>query len=298
MRVAYATYTEDPNDPDKDLDWPFVQAAAINQGLEISAHDWRQPADWGGFDVVMIRSTWDYSNHLNEFLNWAATVDSQTRLLNDLATITANTVKTYLQKLNTAGVSTIPTLYLPPAAELLQHQLDEIIAWLSRSGALAIKPSVDAGARFAGLARDLPMALKLIDRIHRIDRTAMVQPYLNAVDTEGEHAVVVIGGDISHAVKKRPALTQGGHGDGLALVEVNESLRSFCKSVAVGAVSSGLVANWSDLLYARIDAVPSPATPGGWQLMELELTEPALFFDKNPPGADRLITKLIELAQR
>jgi hypothetical protein len=294
MHIGYATYTEDPNDPDKDLDWVFVEKAALSRGIEISANDWRQPCDWGQFDAVVVRSTWDYSNHLEAFLRWATEVSAQTILLNDLKTITANTNKTYLEQLAHAGVVTIPTIYSPPAGEINPDQLTRISAWLSKSGALAIKPTVDAGARLAGLARDLPTSLKLITRIHKVSKTAMIQPYLTAVDSEGEHAVVVIGGEISHGVKKRPALTEGGHGDGLALVEIDDTLRSFCQVVANGAVKSGLTADWPDLLYARIDAVPNPASPHKWQLMELELTEPALFFDKYPPAAEVFVDALIK----
>jgi len=294
MHIGYATYTEDPNDPDTDLDWAFVHEAALNRNIEISAHDWRQPCDWGQFDAVVIRSTWDYSNHLPEFLKWASEVSSQSILLNDLATITANTNKKYLTNLNDVGVATIPTIYLPPQGELTPNQIEQINVWLSNSGKLAIKPSVDAGARLAGLARDLPTSLELIGRIHKVSKTAMIQPYLAAVDSDGEHAVVLLGGEISHAVIKRPALTEGGHGDGLALVDIDEGLRSFCKQVATGAVESGLTPDWSGLLYARIDAVPSPASPHGWQLMELELTEPALFFDKYPTAAGVFIDALTD----
>jgi hypothetical protein len=294
MRIGYATYTEDLNDPDPDLDWAFVNKAASSRNIEISAHDWRQPCDWGQFDAVVVRSTWDYSNHLPEFLKWASGVSAQSILLNDLATITANTNKKYLANLSDVGVATIPTIYLPPQGELGPDQITQINSWLSKAGKLAIKPSVDAGARLAGLARDLPTALERVEQIHKVSKIAMIQPYLMAVDSDGEHAVVLLGGEISHAVIKRPALTEGGHGDGLALVNIDEGLKSFCKQVAISAVKGGLTPDWSSLLYARIDAVPSPSSPLGWQLMELELTEPALFFDKCPSAAEVFIDALTD----
>ena len=99
----------------------------------------------------------------------------------------------------------------------------------------------------------------------------------------GEVAIVVIDGEISHAVKKIPALTIGGHGDAQAATLVTTEMREFVKKIAT------LIPNWSDLLYARVDVVP---TTQGLVLMELELTEPTLFFEQHPP-ASQLLAKAI-----
>lgn len=298
MRIGYATYTEDENDPDPDLDWPLVQRAAQLRNVEISAHDWRDSCDWGAFDVVLVRSTWDYSSRLEEFLSWARLVNSQTLLLNDLETIIANTNKRYLAKLGEAGASVIPTIYIPQTALAddsstleLESKVD---AWLARAGRVAVKPTVGAGARLAIAASDRYQVLDQVRAIHQAGKEAMVQPYQSTVDTEGEVAVVLIGGRVTHAVKKRPALTEGGHGDGLERVEITQDLLNFCTSIASAATAAQVTSNWSDLTYARIDAVPSSTAPLGWQLMELELTEPALFLDKHPDAAQDLIDLVIE----
>jgi hypothetical protein len=291
VSVAYATYHEDPSDPDPDLDWPLVREAAQSIGLDLVEQDWREPCDWSKFDLVLVRSTWNYSDHLDEFLHWAREVSQTTNLINDLGVVEANIDKGYLAKLATAGVETIPTLYLPNDTRNLPNDArNKATTWLTRAGALAVKPNVGAGARLAGRATTAHELDHLIEQIHDAGRIAMIQPYLNAVDTHGEVATVLINGEISHAVKKRPALSAGGHGDGLEQVEISNSLRALCDQVGAGAQRAGLVDDWGSLLYARVDAAPSATSPGGWQLMELELTEPALFFNLHPPAAQEFVT--------
>jgi hypothetical protein len=283
VSVAYATYHEDPSDSDPDLDWPLVREAAQSIGLDLVEQDWREPCDWSKFDLVLVRSTWNYSDHLDEFLHWAREVSKATNLINDLGVVEANIDKGYLAKLATAGVETIPTLYLS------HDTRNKATAWLTRAGALAVKPNVGAGARLAGRATTAHELDYLLEQIHDAGRIAMIQPYLNAVDTHGEVATVLISGEISHAVKKRPALSEGGHGDGLEQVQISDSLREFCDQVGAGAQRAGLVDDWGSLLYARVDAVPSATSPSGWQLMELELTEPALFLNLWPPAAEKFV---------
>ena len=283
MSVAYATYHEYPSDSDPDLDWPLVREAAQSIGLDLVEQDWREPCDWSKFDLVLVRSTWNYSQHLDEFLYRAREVSKATNLINELGVIEANIDKGYLAKLAAAGVETIPTLYLP------NDTRNKATAWLTRAGALAVKPNIGAGARLAGRATNAHELDYLIEQIHDAGRIAMIQPYLHAVDTHGEVATVLIDGEISHAVRKHPALSEGGHGDGLEQVEISDSLRAFCDQVGASAQRAGLVDDWGSLLYARVDAVPSATSPSGWQLMELELIEPALFLNLWPPAAEKFV---------
>ena len=48
----------------------------------------------------------------------------------------------------------------------------------------------------------------------------MVQPYVEAVDREGETALLYVGGELSHAVRKAALLTESGKpGEGLYVEE-------------------------------------------------------------------------------
>ena len=76
---------------------------------------WHVEASTGrAFDLVVIRSTWDYFDRLEEFLAWVDRVDSVTRIVNSPSVIRWNSHKGYLAELGAAGVPVLPSL--DPAA--------------------------------------------------------------------------------------------------------------------------------------------------------------------------------------
>ena len=68
-------------DPDEA---PLREALEVELGGgAVSVVHWHDPdVDWGRFDAALIRSTWDYVDHLDEYLAWADKVAEFTRLLN------------------------------------------------------------------------------------------------------------------------------------------------------------------------------------------------------------------------
>ncbi len=75
-------------------------------------------------------------------------------------------------------------------------------------GEVVVKPTISAGARDTGRfsACAHAGALALVARLREEGRTAMVQPYLPAVEEHGETAIVFIGGEISHVLRKGAVL--------------------------------------------------------------------------------------------
>lgn len=285
-KIAYVSAELNRVDPDPDLDWPIFKTACQDLPLLVDLVHWDDPAvDWAKYELVVIRSPWNYSEKRNEFVAWAQRVEAQTKLLNPAAIVKANTDKTYLAELS-EQISVIPTLFVPPG----QVNQDDIVELILQAGALAIKPNIGAGASLASRVTGTQEALTAISRIHQAGFIAMIQPYLTEVDKNGEVAIVVLGGEISHAVQKVPALTVGGHGDAQAVTEVTQVMRDFVQKISL------LIPNWNDLLYARVDVVP---TEQGLYLMELELTEPTLFFEQHPAAANRLAQIILDrLASR
>lgn len=275
MTTAYVSAALNLSDPDPDLDWDIFKQACQKIDLKVEKVYWNDNSvDWSKYDLVVIRSPWDYTSAREEFLTWARQVERQVVLLNNVEIIEKNTDKRYLLEL-ADFVPVIPTLFLEPG-QVNKEDLQELII---QAQALAIKPHIGAGASLAGRAESLSEATELIEKIHQAGRLAMVQPYLKEVDSIGEIAIVLIDGEISHAVKKVPALTRGGHGDAKELSAVTDEMRDFVAKLSKG------VANWQSLLYARVDVVP---TSDGLVLMELELTEPTLFFPQQPSAAEKL----------
>ena len=268
-RVALATSAELPGLADDD---GLLLAELLAAGLRAEPAVWDDPAvDWGAYDLVVVRSTWDYTLRRDEFLAWAAGVP---RLANPAPVLAWNTDKTYLRDLQDAGVPVVPTTFLAPGE-----------AYDPPPGPLVVKPAVSAGARDTQRYEDGRAGADLVARLHAQGRTAMVQPYLDGVDRHGETAVVVVDGAVSHGARKAPLLLPGAPDpdDDLATVTPREPSVA---EVAVAHAALAAVPHPGPLLYARVDLVPGPT--GEPTVLELELTEPSLFLRSGPGAAGRL----------
>ena len=115
---------------------------------------------------------------------------------------------------------------------------------------------------------------------------ALVQPYINAIETKGELSIVCIDGEASHVVRKVPAdgdfRSQEEHGAAIAAVDLDDRHRALARA-ALSALDA-------TPLYARVDAVDPD---DGLQIMELELIEPTLWFRWHPPAADVLAASIV-----
>ena len=267
-RIALATAAHLPQ---LDEDGPELLAALAAEDLHVDVQVWDDPAvDWSVYDLVVLRTVWDYWDKHEEFLAWTRAVP---RLLNAPSVIEWNTDKAYLGRLAEAGVPVVPTTYLT--------SLD---GWEPPSHRFVVKPSVSAGARDTaaydgGDARAVAHVEGLLAR----GKTVMVQPYLDAVDTDGETAVLVFEGVVSHAIRKGALLTPGG-GVG-APDDYRERIVARTptpEEVTLAQQVLAVVRGWGDeLLYARVDMLPGPV------LIELEVTEPSLFLQHSAGAAQR-----------
>jgi hypothetical protein len=276
-RVALVTCGELPDlDPDDRL----VLTPLAGLGIDVTPAVWDDPAvDWSAFDLVVLRSPWDYAPRRTEFLDWAGRVP---RLVNPAEVVRWNTDKRYLLGLREAGAPVVPTAFVEPGDD-----------WEpATDGEIVIKPTVGAGSVDTGrydLADDGHRALAQahVRRLQAVGRPVMVQPYLDAVDSYGETSLLWIGGRYSHAIRKGPLLT--GPDEGVEGLYREEDIAAREPSTAEREVAEKIVAampyDVADLLYVRVDLIPGPdGTP---VLLELELTEPSLFLGTDPGAAER-----------
>ena len=280
MKIAYVVGNEDPLDPDPDLDIPFATEAAAKLNIDLVFTNWNDKSiAWESFDAAIIRSAWDYVPVRDKFLQFAKTVETKTKLFNSHNVMSWNTDKKYLSVLEEKGVPIIPTKF----ASNIDDALPAINWAFEIADAIAIKPTVGAGARLAGKATTKDEAIEFVKRILEVNRTAIIQPYVSSVDDEGEKSIIVINGEISHVAKKVPALTKGGHGDAAGQLEITNEIREIVKNI------SNAVSEWNDLLFARVDVVRMNEK---LVLMELELTEPWLFMQFRPEAGIDLFKAL------
>ena len=280
MKIAYVVGNDDPVDPDPDLDIPFAKKAAQQLNIDLVFTNWNDKSiAWESFDAAVIRSTWDYVPVRDNFLQFAKNVETKTKLFNSYEVMKWNTDKKYLSILESEGVPIIPTKF----ASNIEEALPSIKWAFEKATAIAIKPTVGAGARLAGKATSEEEAIEYVKKIFEANRTAIIQPYISSVDDEGEKAIIVINGQISHVAKKVPALTKGGHGDAAGHLEITNEIRNIVKTI------SNAVSEWNDLLFARVDVVRMGEK---LVLMELELTEPWLFMQFRPEAGVELFKAL------
>ena len=130
-------------------------AALAARGVDAVDLPWDEPdetADWAGADLVVVRTTWDYTERRDAFLAWAARVEAGTRLQNPLAVLEWNSHKRYLVELAEAGVPVVPTTLLPQGRS----------PGPLPPGPLVVKPAVSAGG-----ARHPPRRRRRPRRGHR-----------------------------------------------------------------------------------------------------------------------------------
>ncbi|MBO1336856.1 RimK family alpha-L-glutamate ligase [Streptomyces sp. VRA16 Mangrove soil] len=283
--IALATYRPGPDQP-VDRDLPLLAAELESAGATASVVAWDDPqADWAAYDLVVVRSTWDYSWRRGEFLEWAARCAAVTRIANPVEVLRWSTDKRYLGELADAGVPTVPTAYVAPGDT----------PDLPRDRAFVVKPTSGAGARYA--ARYAPAerdaALRQLARMHTEGLTAMVQPYVEGIDVSGERAVLFYGGRFLHSIRKGAVLAEGVAFD--ARKVAHPSLEPWQPTEAECAVAERALAavpgGPEQLLYARVDLVDG--ADGQPCVMELELVEPNLFLTAVHPGSAPVVAEAI-----
>jgi hypothetical protein len=288
-----------------DEDMPPLVAALRALGAEVATPSWDDPAiDWSQFDVALLRSTWDYVERIDEFLDWARLCGTRTRLANPAEVVAWNTDKHYLVDLHLAGVRVVPTRFVEPGSDA-GVELDRFLRGGTGSVTagcpgeafeqFVVKPSIGAGSRDAARYRrdDHDRALEHLSRlVTRERRSAMLQPYLASVDTMGETALMYFAGRPSHAIRKGPLLRLGaGLVEGLFAPEEITAREPTADEQALAAAAHAALPFAEPPLYARIDMIR--AGDGDAVVLELELTEPSVFLVHAPGAAERLARAVV-----
>lgn len=278
-RVALATSSVLP-DLDKG-DQPLVPAL-VERGVTAEPVIWDdRSVDWSSYDLVVVRSTWDYSVRRDEFVTWAKSVP---KLLNGADVLEWNTDKRYLRTLEAAGVPVIPTIWLDPDRHLSKRAVH---TRMPAFGDFVVKPVVSAGANDTGRyqpvsAESRALAIQHAKRLLDGGRWVMIQPYVTSVDTAGEACLVFLDGELSHAVRRNAVLTGPVRPtQGLYPIEERRPFAASDEQISVAreaiAVAQAQLGAAQSLLYARVDLVTRD--DGSPMVLELELAEPSLYLD-------------------
>jgi glutathione synthase/RimK-type ligase-like ATP-grasp enzyme len=235
--------------------------------------------DWGEWDLVVIRSCWDYHLKVDRFRAWLDALEARrVPLLNPAPLVRWNLHKGYLLDAARAGARIPPTRVVARGEPGSLGEHVRAAGWMT----CVIKPAISASGHST---RRVPATASDEDeRVYRSMVAAgdvLLQEYVPQVAARGEWSFVFFDGRYSHAALKRAApgefrvhIEWGGTVD---RVEPPPRLVQQAQRL-VGALDLGAA-------YARVDGTE---VSGGLTLMELELVEPELFFDHHPQAAGRL----------
>lgn len=273
MKIALITCSKHPLGVEEDA--PLFKA--LNQsGI---AHDicvWDQANDWSAYDVLLLRSVWDYHERKDEFLRWCQVRSQHTLLLNPLPAIAWNSNKNYLKALSQAGLSIAPTHWFTADSE------NDVAKACQQLGGEQwfLKPTV--GADSSGTLRfdasQWQQAQNHLEQhLNHVDM--MLQPYLSSVENRGEVSLIYFGQQWSHAVIKNPVA-----GDYRVQDTFGASDHPYQPTPAELEVSSAVVdfihQQFDGLCYARVDLLND--AHGHPLINEVELIEPSLFLHHAP----------------
>jgi len=276
--------------PEWEIDDRFLRAALRDIGVTFDQPVWCDPAvRWEAYTCVLLRTPWDYHLRLTEFLEWAERISQVTRLLNPLATIEWNAHKRYLDDLVQYGVPVMPTVQIGRAT---RPDLQEHVAHFADTFGVArcvLKPAVSATAH-----ETLPFDLDdqgmhaAHDHLRRLlpHHDLILQPWCDAVCSEGEYSLITVEGTLTHAVRKVPRT-----GDFRVQDDFGAHDEPWTPSdEALAIMRAALRTLEPDVLYARIDCLRAPDDT--LRLSEFELIEPSLFFRHGPAAAPLLAKRL------
>lgn len=246
------------------------------RGMRVDDIAWDDPkAAWEGYDAVIIGTTWDYWDRLEEFLAALERIEGQTRLFNGSALVRWNARKTYLRELETKGAKLIPTVWLDVADEAAAKAAFDTL----QADDLVFKRQVGAGAKDQHrVRRGEPLV--------PMPQPMMAQPFLPMIQTEGELSFIFIDGEFCHALIKRAQ-----PGD----YRIQSTYGGREEKISPGshdlAAARAIIAALDEVpLYGRVDMLRGQ--DGGLLLMELEVIEPYLYPVEGPELGERMAAGL------
>lgn len=247
----------------------LAEAPLAELGWAVKHVPWRQDGGWERYEAVVIRSTWDYHKHPEEFLAVLEEIGrSGARLANPLELVRWNARKTYLRDLGARGLPVVPTVW--DRSLFGDLDADEIVIKPVISASAFHTYRVRRGERWSG---EMEAAFA--------GREVMAQPFLRSIVEEGETSLFYFGGELSHAVLKSPK-----EEDFRVQEEHGGLIRKVDPPAPIVELGRRIVESLPILpLYARVDLARLDS--GSYALMELELIEPSLYFRTDPESPRR-----------
>jgi glutathione synthase/RimK-type ligase-like ATP-grasp enzyme len=253
--------------------------------MEVSVSAWSdRKINWSEFEVIIIRSCWDYHLRIGQFNSWLNELDRlKIKVFNPIEVLRGNLDKKYLGDLQEKGVRIPTTLWFEAEAKLDCKDILRSQGWQEA----VLKPNIGAtayGVRKISLKTSENL---FIDNNPEFLNGFMVQKFIPEIETQGEWSIIFFGKEYSHSVIKKT-----NRGEFRIQYEYGGSFKPANPAQGVISEARSILKYYPDnLLYARIDGV---LAGNKFYLMEAELTEPELFISERV-FADRFVSRMREL---
>lgn len=258
----------------------LVINALKEKNLSVVKKDWNDSIfDWETTRSILFRSTWDYFDKFELFKKWFNKTKNKCLMINSTETIEWNIDKHYLLDLQEHQIPIPNSEFIKRGSSIDLSLLMQKKNW----NEIVVKPTISGAAKNTYRLKEEeiiqfgPTWEKLIYK-----EDFIVQEFQNNVISEGEVAMIVIGGKFTHAVLKKAKegdfRVQDDFGGSIAIYNPSEEmvkLAEKCTRILTPIPS-----------YARVDII--------WDnlrelaVSELELIEPELWFRLNPNAAQKL----------
>lgn len=259
-----------------------------------------QPVAWDDqeshlleFDLLIIRSTWNYYYSKDEYRKFIQFIDKTNSLIyNPPSAIKWNSNKSYLKVLNGKGIPIIPTLFLDDIKDLNESDF----AFLANENDFVIKPCISGNARNTHKISRKNINSKKIEEFKNNLSEApidgiMIQPFIRSITKSGEISLIFFADKFSHAVKRIPISKS-------FCTHENATKLNRPPLKAIELAEKALAATYqilnfppTSLLYARVDILYDETR--GYLLSELELLEPELFLEFYEPSIEHFSKEIL-----
>ncbi|EFA82209.1 hypothetical protein PPL_04632 [Heterostelium album PN500] len=293
-RIGFVTSTAFPN---LDEDDHIMVKNAINQ-YECEYCIWDDnEVQWQSFDLLIIRSVWDYVHKFELFKRWMKKIELLgIQVLNDFNIIRWNWNKNYLKELEQAGVSIVPSLFVESTSipkSLLQYAQEgiQLKKFNKNQYKFVLKPCVGASSygtyqftldNWSDYQQEFSNLVKVSDMI--------IQPFVETIQSDGETSFIFFNKKFSHSIVKHPSKddfrVQENYG---GTYEKNKNLTQ--DEIDIAQSIMDYVGKKGKILYTRIDML---RYNNRLCLSECELFEPTLYFMNDDKIAKKFVSMIGE----
>ena len=258
----------------------LVINALKEKNLSVVKKDWNDSIfDWETTRSILFRSTWDYFDKFELFKKWFNKTKNKCLMINSTETIEWNIDKHYLLDLQEHQIPIPNSEFIKRGSSIDLSLLMQKKNW----NEIVVKPTISGAAKNTYRLKEEeiiqfgPTWEKLIYK-----EDFIVQEFQNNVISEGEVAMIVIGGKFTHAVLKKAK-----EGDFRVQDDFGGSIAKYNPSEEMVKLAEKCIRILTPIpSYARVDII--------WDnlmdlaVSELELIEPELWFRLNPNAAQKL----------